>query len=72
MISIYCSYYRDENFDMLMTFNRSELLSVVVLDGLQKPLYGFILKNHLQHIYISKDTYAELLAILKNRRWLPC
>jgi len=68
MISIFCKQCRgDKYYSIKLTFSESELLSLLVIDGDEEIYYGFMLKTWSSHwMYIDKDTYKELLGVIKR------
>lgn len=68
MISIFCNQCRDDKYySIKLTFNKSDLLSLLVIDGDEEIYYGFMLKTwSCDWMYVDKDTYKELLGVIKR------
>ena len=68
MISIFCKQCRDDKYyGVKLTFNKSDLLSIVTIDNNEGVNYGFILKTWSGHwMYIEKLDYDMLREVLKR------
>ena len=68
MISIFCKQCRDDKYyDIKLTFNKSDLLSLVTIDNNYGVNYGFILKGWVGYwMYIEKLDYDILREVLKK------
>ena len=68
MISIFCKQFSDLNeYGIKLTFNESDLLSLLVIDGDEEIHYGFMLKTWSGYwMYIEKLDYDMLREVLKK------
>lgn len=68
MISVFCKQCKDDKYyGIKLTFNESDLLSLVVIDNNDYTSYGFILRSWIGHwMYVSKEDYGRLREVLNE------
>ena len=68
MISIFCKQCRDDKYyGVKLTFNKSDLLSLVTIDNNEEIHYGFMLKTwSCDWMYISREDYYMLRGVMRN------
>ena len=63
MITILCNQNRSSKYNIKITFRRSDLLSMAIIDDKD---YGFMIKGSNSWMYIDEDSYEELIGVMKN------
>ena len=67
MISVFCKQCRDDKYyGVKLTFNKSDLLSLVTIDNSEGISYGFILRSWVGYwMYVDKLDYDMVIEVLK-------